>query len=116
MVLFAMMVDNNSSHDNLMVTDDSDNSIDPPSLIYEDNSSSNKDSSDRDSIPSLVNHGCYLDNNESNSELSNNSVLDLIPQAINSDDDTVPEVIPSRIFTRCLMMTVTTATCWQSQI
>ena len=77
--LFAMMVDNNSLHKKLTVTDNSDNSINPPSLIYHNSSSSNKDSSDGDSMPSLVDHGHSLGNDRSNSESRNDRVPDLIP-------------------------------------
>ena len=98
MDLFAMMIDNNSSHNDSTVTDDSDNSINPPSLIYDNDSSSKEDSSDGDSMPSLVDHGRSSDNDKSNSGSSNNSVPDLIPQTTDSDYDTVLEVIPSGDF------------------
>ena len=79
MDLFAMMIDNNSSHNDSTVTDDSDNSINPPSLIYDNDSSSKEDSSDGDSMPSLVDHGHSLGNDRSNSESRNDRVPDLIP-------------------------------------
>ena len=52
--LFVMMVDDNGLYDNSTVADDSDDSIDLPSLIYDDDSSN-----DRDSMPALEQHGCF---------------------------------------------------------
>ena len=84
--LFVMMVDNDGLRKDSTTKDDSDNSVNPPSLTYD-----NDNSSYIDSMPALEQHESALDNDERDSEWSDDSIPELIPQ-IDSDDDTVPEI------------------------